>query len=394
MTPKAGSGDGVLSSPAAVYQTILFPSETKDYVVKRGKFGLGLFAARDIQKGEVVFENSLEYCYADVVDGDDILFVNCRNRSKTENEDTQDTAGIPSRIPSTRDMLLRTHGVEYLEPDETGKTAGIVCSMLEVPGMLMNHSCDPCVINPEGWGSDAEDVAARDIKKGEELTFDYITFEDESGVDFDCACGADSCRGPVRLFEDLPEKEQKRLMPFINDVLRAQLEFKAERGLPLDDSEEPTFPPRIDSGVPRLVFSGPSCAEAKVAVRQDEKGEFGLYALKDFRRGNAVYEFWRQPWPLVDSDKRPEPFDMVFAAPMEEGDPPEGTVVRVDPINYGAETRSPISQFSGWDLVATHDSNPNMEYDDDDEGDSNWSTTYATREIKTGEKLTVDYNCR
>jgi len=35
-----------------------------------------------------------------------------------------------------------------------------------------------------------------------------------------------------------------------------------------------------------------------------------------------------------------------------------------------------------------------MEYDDDDEGDSNWSTTYATREIKTGEKLTVDYNCR
>ena len=37
----------------------------------------------------------------------------------------------------------------------------------------------------------------RDIEAGEELTFDYAMSDGEPYDEFDCHCGADSCRGRV-----------------------------------------------------------------------------------------------------------------------------------------------------------------------------------------------------
>jgi hypothetical protein len=57
-----------------------------------------------------------------------------------------------------------------------------------------NHSCDPNV----GMKGQIVLVAMRDIAAGEELCFDYATTDSSDYDEFDCACGASSCRGKVR----------------------------------------------------------------------------------------------------------------------------------------------------------------------------------------------------
>lgn len=63
------------------------------------------------------------------------------------------------------------------------------------PADFMNHSCDP-----NTWFiNDAAMVARRDIKKSEEITYDYATSEiAETYVLPHCKCGAPDCRQTVR----------------------------------------------------------------------------------------------------------------------------------------------------------------------------------------------------
>jgi len=58
----------------------------------------------------------------------------------------------------------------------------------------VNHSCNP---NCGFLDSSVILVAMRDIEPGEELTFDYAMTGTISGMgdEFDCTCGATSCRG-------------------------------------------------------------------------------------------------------------------------------------------------------------------------------------------------------
>ena len=55
-----------------------------------------------------------------------------------------------------------------------------------------NHSCEP---NTGFKGLDC--VALHDIKKGEELTFDYAHLYNETMIPFTCHCGAKTCRGEI-----------------------------------------------------------------------------------------------------------------------------------------------------------------------------------------------------
>jgi hypothetical protein len=55
-----------------------------------------------------------------------------------------------------------------------------------------NHSCDP---NTKLRGLDL--VAARDIRRGEELTIDYASFENPEAAMFECSCGTTKCRGLI-----------------------------------------------------------------------------------------------------------------------------------------------------------------------------------------------------
>ena len=61
---------------------------------------------------------------------------------------------------------------------------------------LINHSCDPnCEVY--GTGLKVWVYAIRDIKKGEELTYDYGFGFDEDYKDFPCRCRSKNCAGYI-----------------------------------------------------------------------------------------------------------------------------------------------------------------------------------------------------
>jgi SET domain-containing protein len=61
---------------------------------------------------------------------------------------------------------------------------------------LINHSCDPnCEV--AGKGLKLWIFALRDIKKGEELSYDYGFGYDEDYKQFPCKCGSKNCCGYI-----------------------------------------------------------------------------------------------------------------------------------------------------------------------------------------------------
>ena len=61
---------------------------------------------------------------------------------------------------------------------------------------LINHSCNPnCEV--AGTGLKVWVYAIRDIKKGEELTYDYGFGFDEDYKDFPCRCRSKNCAGYI-----------------------------------------------------------------------------------------------------------------------------------------------------------------------------------------------------
>jgi uncharacterized protein len=68
-------------------------------------------------------------------------------------------------------------------------------------GWFMNHSCVP---NAVIMGR-TKIVALRQIEKGEEVTFDYSTNVGWDGFTMECKCGMKACRKTVRSYSFLPE---------------------------------------------------------------------------------------------------------------------------------------------------------------------------------------------
>jgi len=89
------------------------------------------------------------------------------------------------------------------------------------PGSYMNHSCDPtCTYQMRSIA--VKDVyAARDIGAGEELTHDYTatSVDQFAGHGFwvlDCRCGSENCRGQVSGdFFELPMELQRQYYPHL-----------------------------------------------------------------------------------------------------------------------------------------------------------------------------------
>jgi len=81
-----------------------------------------------------------------------------------------------------RGHTIQIHDELYLAPLD-----------MEEPADLVNHSCSP---NAGICGQIAL-VAMRKIEAGEEITFDYAMADSSAYDEFDCACGAATCRGRV-----------------------------------------------------------------------------------------------------------------------------------------------------------------------------------------------------
>jgi len=73
---------------------------------------------------------------------------------------------------------------------------------------MINHSCAPnCIIDINR----KRVVTCRDIRPGEELTFNYLTTEWEMASPFPCRCGAAHCFGMIRGYRFLDASQRQAL---------------------------------------------------------------------------------------------------------------------------------------------------------------------------------------
>lgn len=91
---------------------------------------------------------------------------------------------------------------------------------------FFNHSCDPNA----GLKKTGEDkfalFAIKDIKAGDEVTWDYSTNVEEEGWEMNCNCAKPNCRKKIGSFSRLPEDTKKKyiklgiVFPYILDRLK------------------------------------------------------------------------------------------------------------------------------------------------------------------------------
>lgn len=150
--------------------------QSPTYIIKRSSVhGRGLYAARDIRKGE----HAVEYV------GDKI--------TKAESERRSTLILERSRITG--------EGAVYIFI--LNKTHDIDGSVDWNDARLVNHSCDPnCeaqIIRGKIWY-----IALRDIPEGTELSVNY-GFDFENWQDHPCRCGARKCVGFIVAEEHWPK---------------------------------------------------------------------------------------------------------------------------------------------------------------------------------------------
>lgn len=148
----------------------------KKVIVKKSLIeGDGVFALRNLRKGEVAF----------IAKGE---LVNFNVKHKDDSKVGPNWLGIGDSV--------------WLDPREGN------------PLTFLNHSCDPNL----GLKGKVSFVARRSIKKGEELTFDYSIAEADKHwkLPMKCKCGSKYCRRVIRSVQFLPEptfKLYKEQMP-------------------------------------------------------------------------------------------------------------------------------------------------------------------------------------
>lgn len=129
--------------------------------------GQGVYASQDIAEGSKI----IEYI-GELIDKDE-----SENRAWAQHEHAEKTGDAAVYIFT----LSKKYDIDGNVPWNTAR--------------LINHSCDP---NCEAWieGKRIYIYALRDIKKGEELGFDY-GFDIECYEDHPCLCGSDNCVGYI-----------------------------------------------------------------------------------------------------------------------------------------------------------------------------------------------------
>lgn len=143
--------------------------------IRESKFGKGLFASVDIPENTVVTR----------------------------------VTGIPLNFAATLELEEKESHTLQIGHDQY-----ILC---DPPFLYSNHSCEPnCGLAPN-----LEMRTLRNIKKGEELLWDYSTSMLERHWTMPCNCGSRNCRRLVTDFDLLPHELQRKyihlniVLPFI-----------------------------------------------------------------------------------------------------------------------------------------------------------------------------------
>ena len=122
---------------------------------------VGLFARRDLEKGQIIGESELM---------GESLFIPWSDLNKFDLI-TQNT--INSFCLGNKDGFSTLNNLNYMS----------------LP-WFMNHSCDGNV----GFDKNDNFITLRKIKKGDELSWDYGTGESNPAFKMNCVCGSKKCR--------------------------------------------------------------------------------------------------------------------------------------------------------------------------------------------------------
>lgn len=167
----------------------------KKFIIKKSYIkGQGLFASQNIKKGELL-------SYADL--------------SKQK-----------SYIPEEIGKMLNNDHADYV-----GRGRYVISFH---PYSYMNHSCNPNIVIKHNSIAKSEIVAMRDIKKGEELTYDFgVNAMDQFGKNLwvmDCTCGSKNCRKkiPGDFFKQ-PIKIQKEYYKYLPPIVKRKYRDRFKR---------------------------------------------------------------------------------------------------------------------------------------------------------------------
>jgi len=126
--------------------------------------GVGVFAVRQISKGQIIAEGVNEKDYHDLVPWQKIKFLDDDIKKKINDF----CLGTPEGFFPPEDNDFNKLSIEW----------------------HMNHSCNGNV----GFNENSDFVVIRDIEKGEELTYDYGLAESNPKFSMKCKCGKSNCR--------------------------------------------------------------------------------------------------------------------------------------------------------------------------------------------------------
>ena len=87
----------------------------------------------------------------------------------------------------------------------------------------INHGCDPSIRIDFDL---MKFVALRDVEKGEEITYNYLTTEYDlvrDNLDFDCKCGSKHCLKRIKGFKFLNKRQKLKLKPLLSSFLKKKI---------------------------------------------------------------------------------------------------------------------------------------------------------------------------
>lgn len=142
-------------------------------VPRPSRFDTGAFAAENLDQGTIVIPKWHESFY-DGMEG----WIRLDRRQVM-------------KLPKAQRELFLRYG---LDQDFDRIIGPVDIRYVTTPDNYINHSCDPNL----HYDIVGNVVAARDIRKGEEVFIDYGCFIVNFDEPYKCACGAPHCRGRIR----------------------------------------------------------------------------------------------------------------------------------------------------------------------------------------------------
>jgi len=165
------------------------------YIVKKSKIhGSGLFANKDFEKGELIFE----------VDLSKLPRIQSNTKPSKENE---------------------------LHIDYVGRGKYVVSHH---PYVYINHSCDPNILVKHETIAKSKFYAMKNISKDEQFTYDYgVNAMDQIDKELwktKCECGSKNCRGILSTsFLKQPINIQKKYYKYLPPSIKREYKDKFEK---------------------------------------------------------------------------------------------------------------------------------------------------------------------